>query len=220
VAELGDGSRYWKSVALMVIGGTARHFVRHPAAARDGGRPGVALPESVAAAEIHKAGQQGAKAAKILFANMGFGGLMYFLGAGQLFWYTKNVLVNIPQMAKGCALGRGTNPYAGDRRNVAVHFACVSPAYLGVGYIIGPRLASLNFAGGVAGLGIAGSAPNLLSWANICHRCRRRKPGRLLGRHRVQRVVFDRASDRGRWHAGRGRVTRCSSMRKQLMRSG
>ena len=30
----------------------------------------------------------------------------------------------------------------------------VSPAYLGVGYIIGPRLASLNFAGGVVAWGL------------------------------------------------------------------
>ncbi len=30
----------------------------------------------------------------------------------------------------------------------------VSPAYLGVGYIIGPRLAALNFAGGVLAWGL------------------------------------------------------------------
>src|SRR5207302_1617234 len=30
----------------------------------------------------------------------------------------------------------------------------ISPAYLGVGYIIGPRLASLNFAGGVLAWGL------------------------------------------------------------------
>ena len=30
----------------------------------------------------------------------------------------------------------------------------ISPAYLGVGYIIGPRLASLNFAGGVIAWGL------------------------------------------------------------------
>ena len=35
--------------------------------------PELPFPESVAAAEIHKAGQQGARAAKILFLNMGIG---------------------------------------------------------------------------------------------------------------------------------------------------
>ena len=43
--------------------------------------PDLPFPESVAASEIHKAGQQGAKAAKILFANMGIGAAVYFLGA-------------------------------------------------------------------------------------------------------------------------------------------
>ena len=33
--------------------------------------------------------------------------------------------------------------------------AAISPAYLGVGYIIGPRLAALNFAGGVVASGVA-----------------------------------------------------------------
>ena len=35
--------RYWQSVALMVIGGVAGHFVRHAAAAGDGGRSGACL---------------------------------------------------------------------------------------------------------------------------------------------------------------------------------
>ena len=39
----------------------------------------------MAASEIHKAGQQGSTAAKILFANMGFGGFMYLLGAINIF---------------------------------------------------------------------------------------------------------------------------------------
>src|ERR1700690_2287268 len=99
--------RYWQSVALMVIGGLLgilfvtllrRVMVEDPE---------LPFPESVAASEIHKAGQQGSKAAKILFANMGFGGLMYFLSQVNLFWYTKNILINIPKMATALRLGRG-----------------------------------------------------------------------------------------------------------------
>src|SRR5215472_6609795 len=41
--------------------------------------PELPFPESVAASEIHKAGQAGAKAAKYLFYNIGFGALV-FLG--------------------------------------------------------------------------------------------------------------------------------------------
>ena len=101
--------RYWQSVALMVIGGLLGILfvtLLRRVMVEDAELP---FPESVAAAEIHKAGQQGSKAAKILFANMGFGGLMYFLSQLNLFWYTKNVLVNIPKMATGLRLGRGAN---------------------------------------------------------------------------------------------------------------
>src|SRR5690348_17038691 len=101
--------KYWQSVALMMIGGLLgilfvtllrRVMVEDPE---------LPYPESVAASEIHKAGQQGSKAAKILFANMGFGGLMYFLSQINVFWYTKQLLVNIPKMPTGLRLGRGAN---------------------------------------------------------------------------------------------------------------
>src|SRR5579872_3597521 len=147
--------QYWKAVALMVIGGLLgilfvtllrRVMVEDPE---------LPYPESVAAAEIHKAGQQGSKAAKILFANMGFGGLMYFLSQVNLFWYTRNVLINIPKMATGLRLGRGTAaPMLATGGMTQFTSPAVSPAYLGVGYIIGPRLASLNFAGGVVAWGL------------------------------------------------------------------
>src|SRR6266498_2448789 len=47
--------------------------------------PELPFPESVAAAEIHKAGQRGAQAAKYLFWNIGIGGVVYMLGRFGLF---------------------------------------------------------------------------------------------------------------------------------------
>src|SRR6202451_194557 len=147
--------RYWQSVALMVIGGLLGILfvtLLRRVMVEDAELP---FPESVAAAEIHKAGQQGSKAAKILFANMGFGGLMYFLSQLNLFWYTQNVLVNIPKMATGLRLGRSANaPLLATGGMSQFTSPAVSPAYLGVGYIIGPRLASLNFAGGGVAWGL------------------------------------------------------------------
>lgn len=149
--------RYWESVALMVIGGTLgilfvtllrRVMVEDPE---------LPYPESVAASEIHKAGQQGSRAAKILFANMGFGGFMYLLGAINVFNPSNVFNINIGALGKKLLLRTSTNP------NVAITptggatiFSApdVSPAYLGVGYIIGPRLAALNFAGGVLAWGL------------------------------------------------------------------
>jgi putative OPT family oligopeptide transporter len=147
--------KYWQSVALMVIGGTVgilfvtllrRVMVEDPE---------LPFPESVAASEIHKAGQQGAKAAKILFANMGFGAVMYFLSQINIFWYVRTILVRIPTMASGLRIGRSAAaPVVATGGMTTFDTPAISPAYLGVGYIIGPRLAALNFAGGVVAWGL------------------------------------------------------------------
>jgi putative OPT family oligopeptide transporter len=119
--------------------------------------PDLPYPESVAASEIHKAGQQGSTAAKILFANMGFGSFMYLMGAINVFNPNNTFPVTIGNLGKKLLLRTSTNP------NVATTITGgttlftapdVSPAYLGVGYIIGPRLAALNFAGGVLAWGL------------------------------------------------------------------
>jgi putative OPT family oligopeptide transporter len=148
---------YWKSVALMMIGGTLGILfvtLLRRVMVED---PDLPFPESVAASEIHKAGQQGSTAAKILFANMGFGGFMYLLGAINIFNPNNTFPVTIGNLGKKLLLRTSTNP------NVATTITGgttiftapdVSPAYLGVGYIIGPRLAALNFAGGVLAWGL------------------------------------------------------------------
>src|ERR687888_2588597 len=83
--SFGFHEAYWKSVALMGVGGSLGILfvtLLRRVMVED---PDLPFPESVAASEIHKAGQQGAGAAKILFANMGFGGLIYLLGAVNVF---------------------------------------------------------------------------------------------------------------------------------------
>jgi putative OPT family oligopeptide transporter len=151
------GDEYWKAVALMMIGGTLgilfvtllrRVMVEDPE---------LPYPESVAASQIHKAGQQGAKAAKILFANMGFGAFMFLLGAINVFSASNTFRVSISTLGKKLLLRTSTNPnVATTVTGGATFFSApdISPAYLGVGYIIGVRLASLNFAGGVLAWGL------------------------------------------------------------------
>jgi putative OPT family oligopeptide transporter len=151
------GEKYWQSVALMVIGGLLgilfvtllrRVMVEDPE---------LPFPESVAASEIHKAGQQGSRAAKLLFANMGFGGFIYLLGAINVFNPSNTFGVKISDLGKKLMLRTSTNPnVATTVTGGASIFTApdVSPAYLGVGYIIGPRLAALNFAGGVLAWGL------------------------------------------------------------------
>jgi putative OPT family oligopeptide transporter len=149
--------QYWKSVALMMIGGTLGILfvtLLRRVMVED---PDLPYPESVAASEIHKAGQQGSTAAKILFANMGFGGFMYLLGAVNLFNPNNTFPVTIGNLGKKLLLRTSTNPkVATTITGGSTLFTApdVSPAYLGVGYIIGPRLAALNFAGGVLAWGL------------------------------------------------------------------
>jgi len=151
------GEEYWKAVALMMIGGTLGILfvtLLRRVMVEDEELP---YPESVAASQIHKAGQQGAKAAKILFANMGFGGFMFLLGAVNVFSPSNTFRMNIGALGKKLLLRTSTNPNVTTTvTGGATFFSApdISPAYLGVGYIIGPRLASLNFAGGVLAWGL------------------------------------------------------------------
>jgi len=155
-ASFGFEQAYWKSTALMMVGGVLgilfvtllrRVMVEDPE---------LPFPESVAASEIHKAGQAGSAAAALLFKAMGFGAVVYFLGAIKLFAASKDFIVRIGEMGWSVVrLGSESNA-----RSVAVgglttvSAPTVSPAYVGVGYIIGPRLAALNFAGGVIAWGL------------------------------------------------------------------
>jgi len=147
---------YLKSSILMLVGGALgilfvtllrRVMVEDPE---------LPFPESVAASQIHIAGQQGSRAAKILFSNMGFGGIVYLLGQFSLFSPSRDFVLSVGQLGKSFVrLGReAASPKLSAGAVTTMSAPAVSPAYLGVGYIIGPRLASLNFAGGVIAWGL------------------------------------------------------------------
>jgi putative OPT family oligopeptide transporter len=147
---------YWKSVALMAVGGTLGILfvtLLRRVMVED---PDLPYPESVAASEIHKAGQQGSKAAKILFANMGIGAAVYFVGALNVFAASRDFVVRVGELGKSMVkLTRAPGAptlQAGAMSSFSA--PAISPAYLGVGYIIGPRLGALNFAGGVFAWGL------------------------------------------------------------------
>ena len=147
---------YWKSVALMAVGGTLGILfvtLLRRVMVED---PDLPFPESVAAAEIHKAGQQGARAAKILFANMGVGAVLFFLGAINVFAASRDFVVHVGELGKSLVkLTRAPGSPAVQAGAMSTFSApAISPAYLGVGYIIGPRLGALNFAGGVFAWGL------------------------------------------------------------------
>ena len=79
----------------------------------------------------------------------------------------------------------------------------ISPAYLGVGYIIGPRLGALNFAGGVFAWGLLVPLLAFFLGPQLATECRRSKDG--WAKRGQRHLVPHRASHRGGRHDG-GRI--------------
>ncbi len=149
------GQDYFKSTALMAVGGVLGILfvtVLRRVMVND---PDLPFPESVAASEIHKAGQKGSEAAMTLFSSMGFGALFYLLGELKLFLIHNDFIVKVGEVGKSIRLGYQEDAYKVAAGGTTVVSApAVSPAYFGVGYIIGPELAALNFSGGLLAWGL------------------------------------------------------------------
>jgi putative OPT family oligopeptide transporter len=108
------------------------------------------FPESVAASEIHKAGQRGGTGAKYLFGAMGLGAVIQAMAQFRVFATSWEKFIHfskatIDLKASGAATGQS---------GMLLSSPGVSPAYIGVGYIIGPKLASLTFSGGLLAWGL------------------------------------------------------------------
>ncbi|MBI4064224.1 MAG: oligopeptide transporter, OPT family [Elusimicrobia bacterium] len=109
------------------------------------------FPEGTACAQVLQAGEEGGVRAKHVFNGIGLGALYMFLMKGLKFWKDEAMWM-IPRFQKGAV---GIEP---------------SAALLGVGFIIGPKIAAYMFAGGVLGwlvfmplFGLVGSfAPDLI----------------------------------------------------------
>jgi len=147
---------YIKTTALLFVGGLLGiffvTFLRRVMVTD----PDLGFPESVAAAEIHKAGQRGNAGAKHLFQAMGLGSLFYALGMFGLYAAGKDFIIRVGKLG-GSFVRLGTDAAATQVTaggTVAVSGPGIFPAFLGVGYIIGPKLAGLNFAGGLLAWGL------------------------------------------------------------------
>jgi putative OPT family oligopeptide transporter len=155
-ASFGFRDAYWKSTTLMMVGsvlGVLFVSLVRRVMVED---PELPFPESIAASQIHKAGQQGASAARFLFWNIGLGGLIYLLGRFGVFAPDQDITVNIGQLGTSRLRlgGVGSDRMLNTGGTTSFAGPSVSPAYLGVGYIIGPRLAAMQFAGGVFAWGL------------------------------------------------------------------
>ena len=90
-------------------------------------------PEGTACAEVLVAGERGGKLASMVFGGLGIGAL----------WKSLSWIFNLFRTEIGYSTAR-TSQFPNATVNVDL-----SPEYLGVGYVIGPRIAGTMFAGGV-----------------------------------------------------------------------
>jgi putative OPT family oligopeptide transporter len=90
-------------------------------------------PEGTACAQVLVAGERGGKLAGLVFGGLGIGAL----------WKSLSWTFNIFRQDVGYSMPR-TSQFPNATINVDI-----SPEYLGVGYVIGPRIAGTMFAGGV-----------------------------------------------------------------------
>ncbi len=144
---------YWETSFILLIGGVLGVMfiiILRRTLTVDAGLP---FPESRACTEIVKAGQHGETGAKYVFGTLGFGMLLQVFKADnglKLFRESISGIINLPQsIIHHFASNRAP---MGDITHSGVipwsTFA-ISPALIGVGYVIGPELATINFVGGV-----------------------------------------------------------------------
>ncbi|KPK83093.1 MAG: peptide transporter [Gemmatimonas sp. SM23_52] len=142
---------YWEATIIMLLGGfIGILFVTmlRRVLVEDVELP---FPESRAAGEIHKAGRAGGTGAMYLFAAGLTGAIIQSLK--QLSLFAARWERFVPFVRRGVELGEGGQTIPGGG-GMALSAPGVSPAYIGVGYIIGPILASLTFAGGLLAWGL------------------------------------------------------------------
>jgi putative OPT family oligopeptide transporter len=90
-------------------------------------------PEGAACADVLIAGERGGALAKTVFSGLGVGAV----------WKSVSWIVQIFRTDIGASMSR-TSFFPNATLNVDI-----SPEYMGVGYVIGPRIAGVMFAGGV-----------------------------------------------------------------------
>lgn len=100
----------------------------------------LVYPEGVACADVLIVGEKGGASAKTVFAGFGLGFLYMFLMKSLKFWPDE------PSRDLTFNRADGTTAFEFKGAHVALE---ASPALLGVGYVIGPRIACIMVGGGI-----------------------------------------------------------------------
>ena len=149
ISGVWDELHYWESTLIMLIGGVLGVLfiiILRRSMIEEADLP---FPESVAASEIVKAGQGGQTGAGYVFASMGLAALRELFknsngihivadSARHFFVFSKSKIV---MLGKNIDYGGG----------FLFETPAASPALVGVGFIVGMRVAAVLFAGAVLG---------------------------------------------------------------------
>ena len=185
-------SHYWQASFILLAGGLIGVFfiilLRRPLCVE----AGLPFPESVASAEIVKAGDRASDAPRYLFGAMGFGALVQILksdrGLPIFREFTQGFLAFPRSVVQHFDFNRQPLGQVVHGGGIPWTTPALSPALVGIGYIIGPRLAAINGSGGIVAwwviiplllffdpdlphrLGVAGASWDVISftvWYNI-----------------------------------------------------
>lgn len=140
---------YWESTMIMLIGGVLGVLfviILRRSLVEEADLP---FPESVAAAEIVKAGQGGQTGASFVFISMGIAALWELFknsnGIHMIKDYTREFF---PMASSKIEILKQNISYGG---GFLLESPAASPALVGVGFIVGMRVSAVLFAGAVSG---------------------------------------------------------------------
>jgi putative OPT family oligopeptide transporter len=151
IAGVWETVNVWLATFIMAVGGVLGVLfviILRRTLVEESGLP---FPEAIAASQIHKAGQAGAGGGKLLVSAGAIAAVL------ELIKNPSGLQVLQSQMTGWWSWGRAAGARIGGPEGSVYEggmFAATpsaSPALLGVGYIIGPALAAVVFAGGVLG---------------------------------------------------------------------
>ena len=149
ISGVWDELRYWESTAIMLVGGLLGVLFIIVLRRTMVVEADLPFPESVAAAELVKAGQGGQTGAKYVFQAMGIAGVW------ELIKNSNGVQIVSSSATTFVNLGRSSIDMLGQQVSYVGGFIlqspAASPALVGVGFIVGPEISSTLFAGAVMG---------------------------------------------------------------------
>ncbi len=153
IAGVWENVNFWLATFIMAVGGVLGVLfviILRRTLVEESGLP---FPESVAASEIHKAGQRGAGGSRYLVIAGAVAAFIELIKNGSGIRVLSSQITGFwswgtSKMTLGTGATAQTQSYAG---GLFASTPSASPALFGVGYIIGPALAAVVFAGGVLG---------------------------------------------------------------------